>query len=113
MNLKDCEDYLVKMNFNISVGDVAAYNEAFNHCCAELRGTGEIIPKDHYTDPELLHYTTKVMNVMEAAGDPMIRKLRYLLAEGFLRLACDGCIYENDLKFEPITEADFSRKKAA
>ncbi len=113
MNLQACEDYLVKMDFNISKTDIEAYNNAFNNCCGELRGKGEIIPKDEYTDSELYFYTTKVMNVLEAAGDPMILKLRYLLAEGFLRLACDGCIYENDLKFEPLTEADFSRKKAA
>jgi hypothetical protein len=53
------------------------------------------------------------MDVLEAAGNPMILKLRYLLAEGFLRVDCDGCIYESDLKFEPLTNADFSRKKAA
>ena len=113
MNLQACEKYLVKMDFNISSTDIAAYNAAFNNCCAELRERGEIIPKDRYTDQELHYYISKVMSVMEAAGDPMIRKLRYLLAEGFLRMACDGCIYENDFKFEPLTEADFSRKKAA
>jgi len=113
MNLKGCEEYLVQMNFNISNADITAYNEAFNRCCAELRRKGEIISKERYTDAELYFYTTKVMNVLEEAADPMILKLRYLLAEGFLRVDCDGCIYESDLKFEPLTNADFSRKKAA
>jgi len=113
MYLKGCEDYLVHMNFNISNADIAAYNGAFNRCCAELRRKGEIISKERYTDAELYFYTTKVMNVLEEAADPMILKLRYLLAEGFLRVDCDGCIYESDLKFEPLTNADFSRKKAA
>ena len=113
MNILSCEKYLVKMDFNISVTDIAEYNESFKNCCAELRETGEIISKERYTDAELYYYSTKVMDVLEAAGNPMILKLRYLLAEGFLRMDCDGCIYESDLKFEPLTNADFSRKKAA
>jgi hypothetical protein len=113
MNIKACEKYLVKMDFNISAVDIAEYNEAFINCCAELREKGEIISKDRYTDAELRYYSTKVMDVLEEAEDPMIRKLRYLLAEGFLRLGDEGCIYKNKLRFKPITEADFSRKKAA
>jgi len=113
MNILSCEKYLVKMDFNISVTDIAEYNESFKDCWAELREKGEIISKERYTDAELYYYSTKVMDVLEAAGNPMILKLRYLLAEGFLRVDCDGCIYESDLKFEPLTNADFSRKKAA
>jgi hypothetical protein len=113
MNILSCEKYLVKMDFNISVTDIAEYNQSFKNCCAELREKGEIISKDQYSDAELCFYSTKVMNVLEAAGDPMILKLRYLLAEGFLRLRDDGCIYENKVKFKPLTESDFSRKEAA
>jgi len=113
MNLLACEKYLVTINFNISKADVEAYNEAFNNCCEELRQKGEIICKDQYPDAELHFYIIKVMKTLEEAGDPMIRKLRYLLAEGFLRMNCDGCIYENELKFTQLTDGDFSGQKAA
>jgi hypothetical protein len=113
MNLQGCEDYLVKMNFHISAGDIAKYNDAFNECCEELRNTGEIIAKEDYTDEELLAYTVRVMEVLRAQGDPMVRRIDYLLFEGFLTLNCDGCVFQSELKFEPLTEADFSEKWAA
>ena len=43
----------------------------------------------------------------------MVRRIDYLLFEGFLTLNCDGCVFQSELKFEPLTEADFSEKWAA
>jgi hypothetical protein len=101
------------MNFHISAEDIAKYNDAFNECCARLRATGEIIAKDEYTDPELWTYTVRVMDVLRSQKDPMVRKLDYLVSEGFVAMHSDGCIYASELKFEPLTEADFGDRRAA
>ena len=107
MNI-DCHEFLLELDFGISSQDIESYGEAFNEECVVLRAAGEIISKETYTDEELLFYTNKVMGRLYCAGNLFVRKLKYLMDEGLVRMDGAGTIIKNEVNFNPLRESDFT-----
>jgi hypothetical protein len=107
MNI-DCREYLLELDFGICSEDIRSYDEAFTEECAALRAAGEIISKDTYTNEELLFYTNKVMGRLYCAGNLFVRKLKYLMDEGLVRMDGAGTIIKNEVNFDPLRESDFT-----
>lgn len=108
MNLSNSTDYLIECDFDITEDDVKNYNDDFNKCCEMLRECGEIVSKNQYTDEELLSYTIKVMAYMFKVNNSLVKRINYLLHEGFLEMDCAGSVWPADYDVLELSEADFS-----
>jgi hypothetical protein len=109
MNLSEVEDYIIELNVGITAEDIQSYNIEFVKTCAVLRECDEIESKEEYTNEELSNYTIKVMSYMYMFSKiDIVKKIFYLLYEGFLCINLDGTLYEEEMEQFVLTDSDFS-----